>query len=63
MSRPRGRRAIQRGQQRVDLVAVRGQQFALMAPDAQLPELAHFCVNAGQHEGVPDADNVKAVWG
>jgi hypothetical protein len=39
--------------------SVRGQQFTLMAPDARLPELAHVGVNAGQHEGVPDADNVK----
>jgi hypothetical protein len=43
----------------VDLVAVRCQQFALMRPDARLPELAHVGVDAGQHEGVPDADNVK----
>jgi hypothetical protein len=30
-----------------------------MALDARLPELAHFGGNAGQHEGVPDADNEK----
>jgi hypothetical protein len=49
----------QHGQQRVDLVCVRGQQFALMTPDPRLPELAHFGVNAGQHERMPDADNAK----
>jgi hypothetical protein len=39
---------FQRGRQRLDFVAVRGQQFALMLPDARLPELAHVGVNAGK---------------
>ncbi len=50
---------FQHGQKGVDLVAVRGQQFALMAPDPRLPEFPHVGVNAGQGEGVPDADDVK----
>ena len=50
---------FQRGQQRVELVGVRGQQFALTASDPRLPELAHVVIDAGQHQGVPDADNVK----
>jgi hypothetical protein len=52
---------FQHGQKRFDLVGRRGQQFPLPAFNAVLPEFPHFGVYAGQHKGVPHADNASKV--